>query len=336
MQGSLVGTEIHIHTPLGQSFPEVHDIALICQSHSLLLLACLQSPVDQRVELGIHLVHPTLGIAGTDGLGIDLRDDTDHAGYHRSLALSSGHSSETRTYEELAAVLRPGTGVHPGGVHHCDGRTVHDALRAYIHERARSHLPVLGDAEGVELLPMVLGRVVGNHHSVSNDQTRCVLMRREQSERMSRIQYQSLLVRHLGQILHGQTVLGPVLESRSVASIDDQLVGMLGDGHVQVIGYHQHDGRSLTAPVWKIIYTAGVYLVIGPQTVHIDTSVSLKLFLELRNEFRMMFGRKIPQRVSQCQFLFLSGKYLLSVRSMIDRRVKWFGSRKHIRDTLDN
>ena len=123
--------------------------------------------------------------------------------------------------------------------------------------------------------------------------------------------HQSLLVRHLGQILHGQTVLGPVLESRSVASIDDQLVGMLGDGHVQVIGYHQHDGRSLTAPVWKIIYTAGVYLVIGPQTVHIDTSVSLKLFLEL-------------------------GKYLLSVRSMIDRRVKWLGSRKHIRDTLDN
>ena len=213
---------------------------------------------------------------------------------------------------------------------------MNDTLRTYIHEGARSHLPVLGDTEGVELLPMILGRIIWYHHTVGYHQTRCILMRGEESQRMARIQHKSLLVRHLGQILHGQTVLGPVLESRSVASIDDQLVGMLGDGHVQVIGYHQHDGRSLTAPVRKIIYTAGVYLVIGPQTVHIDTSVSLKLFLELRNEFRMMFGRKIPQRVSQCQFLFLSGKYLLSVRSMIDRRVKWFGSRKHIRDTLDN
>ncbi len=161
-------------------------------------------------------------------------------------------------------------------------------------------------------------------------------MRGEESQRMTRVQHQSLLVRHLREILHGQTVLGPVLESCSVASIDDQLVGMLGNGHVQVIGYHQHDGRSLTALVWKIIYTAGVYLVIGPQTVHIDTSVSLKLFLELRYKLGMMFGRKIPQRVSQCQLLFLSCKYLLSVRSMIDRRVKWLGSRKHIRNTLDN
>ena len=149
-------------------------------------------------------------------------------------------------------------------------------------------------------------------------------MRGEQSQGMARIQHQGLLVGHLREVLHGQTVLSPVLEGGSVASVDDELVGMLCHSHVQVIGYR------------KIIYTAGVYLVIGPQTVHIDTSVSLKLFLELRNEFRMMFGRKIPQRVSQCQFLFLSGKYLLSVRSMIDRRVKWFGSRKHIRDTLDN
>ena len=203
-------------------------------------------------------------------------------------------------------------------------------------ERARSHLPVLGDAEGVELLPMVLGRVVGNHHTVCNHQTRCILMRGEESQRMTRVQHQGLLVRHLREILHGQTVLRPVLESRSVASVDDQLVGMLGNGHIQVVGYHQHDGRSLTALVWKIIYTAGVYLVIGPQTVHIDTSVSLKLFLELRYKLGMVLWRKIPQRVSQCQLLFLSCKYLLSVRSMIDRRVKWLGSRKHIRNTLDN
>ena len=106
-------------------------------------------------------------------------------------------------------------------------------------------------------------------------------MRREESQRMSRIQHQGLLVRHLREILHGQTVLGPVLECGPVASVDDQLVGMLGYGHVQVVGDHEHDGCGLAALVGEIIYAPGVYLVIRTEPVHVDTSVGLKFFLEL-------------------------------------------------------
>ena len=153
---------------------------------------------------------------------------------------------------------------------------------------------------------------------------------------MSRIQYQSLLVRHLGQILHGQTVLGPVLESRAVTAIHDELVGMLGDGHIQIVGYHEHDGRCLTALMWKVIYAAGIDLIIGTQAVHVDPSVCLQLFLELRNQCCMMFRREIAQSVAQCQLLLIRCQYLLPVGSMVDRGVKRFGCRKFVRNTLND
>ena len=126
-------------------------------------------------------------------------------------------------------------------------------------------------------------------------------MRREESQRMSRIQHQGLLVRHLREILHGQTVLGPVLECGPIASVDDQLVGMLGYGHVQIVGDHEHDGCGLAALVGEIIYAPGVYLVIRTEPVHVDTSVGLKFFLE-----------------------------------MVDRGVEGLGSRQLVRNTFNN
>ena len=161
-------------------------------------------------------------------------------------------------------------------------------------------------------------------------------MRGEQSQGMSRIQHQGLLVRHLREVLHGQTVLRPVLEGGAVASVDDQLVGMLGDGHVQVVGDHKHYGRCLTALMGEVVDAAGVDLIVRTEPVHVDTSVGLELFLELGNQSRMMFRGKITQGISQRELLLVGCQNLFPVGSMVDRGVEGLGSRQLVRNTFNN
>ena len=71
-------------------------------------------------------------------------------------------------------------------------------------------------------------------------------MAREQSERVSRIHDESLLVCHGREILHHQTVLRPVLEHGSVTAVCDELMRMLCHTIVQVVLDHRHDGSRLT------------------------------------------------------------------------------------------
>ena len=52
-------------------------------------------------------------------------------------------------------------------------------------------------------------------------------MRREQSQGMTRIQDQSLLVGHRCQVFHSKQVLRPILEGSSISSIHYQFAGML-------------------------------------------------------------------------------------------------------------
>ena len=75
---------------------------------------------------------------------------------------------------------------------------------------------------------MVLAGVVGDDHAVGDDHSGCVLMAGKESHRQTGIHGQGLLVGHLREILHGEQILGPVLEYGAVAAIDYQLVGVLG------------------------------------------------------------------------------------------------------------
>ena len=71
-------------------------------------------------------------------------------------------------------------------------------------------------------------------------------MRGEQSEGMSGIHHQRLVVGHLAQVSHRQAVLRPVLEDGTVAAVDDEFVRVLCHFRVEVVLYHQHDGGSLS------------------------------------------------------------------------------------------
>ena len=90
---------------------------------------------------------------------------------------------------------------------------------------------------------------------------------------MTGIHRECLLICHCCKILHYKTVLSPVLEDGSVASVNYEFVRMLCHPLVQIVLYHSHNGCGIYALARIFIYRACIYLVIRPVTVHIDSSV---------------------------------------------------------------
>ncbi len=215
----------------------------------------------------MQLVNPTLVIALACRQRVDFRRDAHYSGDVAGLGLRAGHTSETcgdkeRSTHLLRRAFQPALAeLHPGGVHHCDCGAVHDALRADVHVGAGRHLPVLAHAEGVHALPVVGLGVVGDDHAVGHDHSRCAPVGGEEAEGVSGVHHEGLLVGHLREVSHHQAVLRPVLEDGSVASVGYQLVRVLGHARVEVVLYHGHNGRRLTAPCRVLVYRTGQNLV---------------------------------------------------------------------------
>ena len=106
-------------------------------------------------------------------------------------------------------------------------------------------------------------------------------MRGEQSQWMPRVHGQGLLFGHGGKVLHGQAVLRPVLEDGSVASVNDELVGVLGDAGIQVVLDHGHDGSRLSALCRIFVNRPGVHVVRRAEPVHIDAAVAMQFLCKL-------------------------------------------------------
>ena len=270
MERGLVAAEVHLNAFLGAVFPQVHHIALIGKAAGNLGLACLVHSHKQFVKVGVNLVHPALVVTLLRGGGIDFGGDAHHSGNVASLGLGTAHAAQTGGDEEFASRAAAQLA---GSVEHGDGGAVHDALRADIHIAAGGHLAVLRHTEGVVALPVVGLAVVGNHHAVGDHHAGGVLVRGEESHGMAAIHGQGLLVGHLAEVFHHQAILCPVLEHGAVATVGDELVGMLCHGGVEVVLNHQHDGGSLTALGGILVDGAGIHLVGGAQTVHIDAAV---------------------------------------------------------------
>ena len=134
---------------------------------------------------------------------------------------------------------------------------------------------------------------------------------------MAGVHRECLLVGHLGQVLHRQPVLRPVLEYCSVASVDDQLVRMLRHPRIQVVLDHRHDGRGLAAPARIFIDRSGVHVVGRAEAVHVDASVVLEFLGELRRQFGVELGREISQRVLQRQHFLFGCEDVFALRGVV-------------------
>ena len=325
VERSLVRAQINGDLFRSQPFPEVHDIAHISQRYDLFCLDSLSDTGDQFIQCFMQFVDPPLLVAFLRRLGVDLGNNAHHPRNVTRLGLGSRHTAEARRDEQHPARIgAPRREAFARGVHHRDRRAVDDALRPDIHIRSCGHLPILRHSEGVEPLPVVGLRVVGDHHAVGHHHARGVGVRREQPQRMPRVHHQRLAVGHLRQILHCEAVLRPVLEHRAVAAVGDQLVGMLSDLRVEVVLDHQHDGRRLPAAGGILVDGPRIHLVIGTQAVHIDTAVFAQLLGELLRQNGVVLDGEVTQGVFQGQHLLFVQKDILALGRMVDLPVIGF------------
>ena len=278
----------------------------------------------------MHLVDPSLRVALLRGGGVDFGGDGDHTGDVASLGLGAAHAAEAGGDEELAC--RAATEL-AGGVQNGDGGAVDDALRADVHVGAGGHLAVLRHAEGIVALPIVGLAIVRNHHAVGDHHARSVLVAGIEAHGVAAVHDEGLLVGHLAEVLHHQAILSPVLEHGAVATVGNQLVRMLGHGGVEVVLDHQHDGGSLTALGGVLIDGAGVHLVGGTQTVHVDTAVLLQFLGKLLGQHLMVLGGEITQGVADGQLLLGGRKDVLALGRMVHRGVIGLGFGQRIGDT---
>ena len=147
---------------------------------------------------------------------------------------------------------------------------------------------------------------------------------------MTRVHHQCLFVGHLAQILHGEQILGPVLEYGAIAAVGDEFVRMLGHGAVEVVLYHHHDGSRLTRTCRILVNRARVHLVVGAEAIHVYAAVAAQLVGELRGENGMVLFREIPERVFECETFLLGSEDFLTPRRMIHRCVVRLGRRQFV------
>ncbi len=277
----------------------------------------------------MHLVDPTLRVALLRGSGVDLGGDGDHTGNVASLGLGTAHATETGGDEELACRA---TAQFTGSIQHGDGGAVDDALRTDVHVAAGGHLAVLRHAEGVVTLPIVGLAIVGYHHAVGDHHARSVLVAGIESHGVAAVHDEGLLVGHLAKVFHHQAVLGPVLEDGAVAAVGDQLVRMLRHGGVEVVLYHQHDGGRLMALGGVLVDGAGVHLVRGAQTVHVDATVLLQLLGKLLGQHLVVLGGEVAQGVADGQLLLGGRQDVLALGRMVHRGVIGLGFGQRVGD----
>ena len=154
VEGSLVRAQVHVYALIGQALPQVHHVAHVGQGNHLLGGDGLPDTRDKLVQTVVELVHPALLVALFGSLGIDFGRDAHHAGYVAGLGLGARHSAQACGHEEQPfpgfTVQAFGQQLLAGGIHHRDGGSVHDSLRADIHITSGRHLAVLAYAQGVE------------------------------------------------------------------------------------------------------------------------------------------------------------------------------------------
>ena len=342
VQGRLVRPHVHQDVLFVELLPHVDHVAEVSERLGALRLAGLADLGGQFVQVGDDVVHPALLVTFVRRGRVDLCGHRHATGDVRGLGLGAAHATQTRRDKQLAgqAVRGPRHAAllvdHPARVQHGDGGAVHNALGADVHVGPGGHLAILADAQGVHALPVVGLAVIGDDHAVGHHHAGGLLVGREQPERMAGVHDQGLVFFHLAQILHGQTVLRPVLEHRPVAAVGDELLGVLRHGRVEVVLDHQHDRGGLAALGRVPIDGVRLHVVRRAQAVHVNASVVLELQGKFRGELRMLMRREITKRVAQRKFFFLGRQDVLAHWGVAPFGVALDGRRQRLRKALLN
>ncbi len=305
MQRGLIGSDVNKNVFLIEFLPNVYYVPVEGNAHCFLILPCFSHPIDEGPYFGDEKICPSLVISLLRCVEVHLGAYGYASRYIAGLGLCPAHASQAGSEKDFALGRITFVQDLTERIHQGDRSAMNDSLWPDIHVGTCRHLPVLGHAQGVESLQVIGLRIVRNHHSIGDDDPRGFLGGREQTHRVTRVHVKRLLVRHFGEVLHSQQILGPVLEYGTVPSIGDQFLRVLGNSRIQIVLDHEHDGGRFSTFCRVVPNRSGVQVVIGFEPIHVDSPVGIQFVEKFFGQFLMPGFRKIAQGISQGELLLL-------------------------------
>ena len=192
--------------------------------------------------VGPHVQVPVLD-AALDGARVDVDADRDAVVHGDGERLGAAHAAEAGG---------EGDGPGEGAVELLGGDggerlvgALEDALGADVDPRAGRHLPVHGEAEGLQAAELLPVRPVADQVGVGDEDARRPLVGLHDADRSAGLDEHRLVLLERPQRTDHGVEGAPVAGGLAGAAVDDELVGVLGDLGVEVVLQHPQGGFLL-------------------------------------------------------------------------------------------
>jgi hypothetical protein len=200
---------------------------------------------ERVVERVRPLVEVTRLDPPLDPRGVDLDAEDRRAGHRRRERLRATHPAEPGREHGPAGKVGRAEVLLPGGGEGLEC-ALEDPLRADVDPRARGHLPVHRQPERLQPPELVPGRPARDEQRVRDQDSRRVLMRAEDADRLAALHEQRLVVAQAEQRRDDRAQRVMRARRAARAAVDDKPLRMLGHLGVEVV--EQHPQRRLRLP----------------------------------------------------------------------------------------
>ena len=213
------------------------------------------APGDRVLEVVGLLVE----VAGLDPpsqvAGVDLDAEADATVHRDRQRLRPAHAAQARRQRDRAR-QRPAEAA-PGDLREALVGPLDDPLGPDVDPRPGRHLAVHRQALGLEPAKLVPVVPLADQVRVGDQDARGPLVGAEDPNRLARLDEQRLVVAQLAQRPDDRVEGIPGTRRAPPASIDDQLVGVLGHLGIEVVHQHPHGRLLLPAPAGELCAPRG-------------------------------------------------------------------------------
>ena len=244
MGAGLVGDDVGLEVAGQQRGQGVDGVGAEADAERPALPLRVHAAADRVLEVVGFLVEVARLQPAGDPLAVDLDAERDAAVHRDRQRLRAAHPAEPGGDGD-----RPGqrAAVAPAGdLGEALVGPLHDALAADVDPGAGGHLPVHRQPLGFELAELVPVVPVADQVRVGDQDARRPLVGAHHADRLARLDEQRLVVLQRLQRADDRVVGLPGARRAAGAAVDDEVLGALGDGRVEVV--HQHPHRGLLRP----------------------------------------------------------------------------------------
>jgi len=247
VRGRLVREDVGHEAAREEPVEKVHGIRAHAEGAGFAAVPRRERPVDPGIEVVDALVDVARGEAPFDARSVHLRNQRRPATHRRGERLRATHAAEACRHDEPPherAVL--GREIAARGLGEGLVGALQDALRADVDPRARRHLAVHREAEGLEPPELVPRGPVRYEVGVREKDARGILVRAKDPHRLPGLDEERLVVAQTAQLVEDRREAGGISRGLARSSVNDEILPALGHLGIEVV--QKHPVRSLREP----------------------------------------------------------------------------------------